>query len=102
MAWSCRIAAAVLIGFGSHAGSHAAAQPRVAPAEPRTDALGDPLPPRAVMRLGMMRWRPSGWIQDLAFAPDGVADGDNRGRKISRCAEVSLVRVCFNEPTRPT
>ncbi|MGH8245845.1 MAG: WD40 repeat domain-containing protein, partial [Gammaproteobacteria bacterium] len=38
---------------------------------PRLDVQGDPLPVGAIMRLGSARWRPSGYIQYLAFAPDG-------------------------------
>jgi RNA polymerase sigma factor (sigma-70 family) len=37
----------------------------------RTDALGDPLPPRALLRLGTIRFRPGGGVQALAFLPGG-------------------------------
>ena len=37
----------------------------------QADHMGDPLPTGAIMRLGSMRWRPSGKIEYLAFAPDG-------------------------------
>src|SRR5688572_3869819 len=44
----------------------AAGEPR-----PRVDAVGDPLPPGAVMRLGSARLRHRKEIYDLAFSADG-------------------------------
>src|SRR5689334_784142 len=38
---------------------------------PRTDALGDPLPDGAVLRLGTLRRRHAGRMLAAAFAPDG-------------------------------
>src|SRR5262245_22056593 len=35
------------------------------------DFFGDPLPPGALMRLGTVRWRPSGSIAQMAFSRDG-------------------------------
>ena len=37
----------------------------------RTDALGDPLPPGALLRLGSQRWRADATITLAAFRPDG-------------------------------
>src|SRR5438046_3208034 len=46
---------------------------KAAPAQaPRVDRLGDPLPPGAVVRLGALRWRPSGHITQMVFAPGGT------------------------------
>jgi RNA polymerase sigma factor (sigma-70 family) len=47
-------------------------------AAPRVDLHGDALPPEASVRLGTLRFRPGGFIQALAFAPDArtiVAQG---------------------------
>jgi WD40 repeat protein len=62
-----QMAATLLLGFGFQ-GSLCQ---RACGDGPLTDALGDPLPPGAIMRLGTVRWRPSGYIECLAFAPNG-------------------------------
>jgi RNA polymerase sigma factor (sigma-70 family) len=41
------------------------------PREVAVDALGDPLPPGAIARLGGERWRHDGEATSLAFTPDG-------------------------------
>jgi WD40 repeat protein len=48
---------------------------------PHTDALGDPLPPGAVLRLGTGRFRHAGEIDALAYFPDGsrVVTGNEPG-----------------------
>src|SRR5438132_8960349 len=37
----------------------------------RTDALGDPLPPHALLRIGTLRFRHGGSVTALAVAPNG-------------------------------
>jgi WD40 repeat protein len=68
MAWTSRIALALLCSLEAAA----AAQSPPPASRPLTDALGDPLPAGAIMRLGSVRWRPGGSIQHLVFAPDGA------------------------------
>src|SRR5262245_3619775 len=65
MAHALRLTALVLVVLGSALAAQAPGD------KVRTDGFGDPLPPGAILRLGTIRWRPSGSIQHLAFAPDG-------------------------------
>jgi WD40 repeat protein len=43
------------------------------PPAARTDSLGDPLPPGAVLRLGTTRLRHLERVTSLSFTPDGTA-----------------------------
>jgi WD40 repeat protein len=54
-------------GFGAEPGE----TPPAATVPPKVDALGDPLPPGAVMRLGTTRLRHWEYVNSLTFAPDG-------------------------------
>ena len=58
-----RLATALLLAAAAGA---SAAEPA------RTDALGDPLPPGAVLRLGTLRWRAGSPIIYLFTLPDGA------------------------------
>ena len=47
--------------------------------QPRLDALGDPLPPGAILRLGSIRLRHGTTLTGVAYSPtsDLVASGDS-------------------------
>jgi WD40 repeat protein len=47
-----------------------AACPAPAGESVRKDTLGDPLPQRALVRLGTARWKTAEYVTDLAFSPD--------------------------------
>src|SRR2546423_726754 len=64
---SCLLLAVLVPGMAWR--TQGAAPP--APARPRVDALGDPLPPQAVARLGTSRVRLGAARQAVALAPDG-------------------------------
>jgi RNA polymerase sigma factor (sigma-70 family) len=89
-----KLAAVLLIALGLVAGAGLllahqpqAAKPDEPPPQPqaeapaRTDALGDPLPPGVLLRLGTVRLRHHGTLRSLTFSRDGkelISAGWNR------------------------
>src|SRR6266511_219898 len=75
MAESCQHARRwmVLVIVAVLSASRASALPRdLKVTEPvRTDALGDPLPPGALMRIGTLRMRHQDAVKAVAISPDG-------------------------------
>jgi WD40 repeat protein len=74
----------------------------VAGAEPpRIDALGDPLPPHAIARLGTTRWRQPWYVASLAASadgrllvcPPGVLDAAS-GRLLRQLCEPDYASLC--------
>src|SRR5262245_61330965 len=87
-----RIAALLLpLGFLALPPAAPAQQPD---AKPRLDAVGDPLPTGAVLRLGTSRWRHGAAVAALVFASDGKSlfsaswDGTARHWNVSDGKEV--------------
>ena len=64
------------------------------PARKSLDGLGDPLPDRALLRIGSTRLRHAGAVTALAFSPDGellVSGGDDRRLRMWRMLDGKLV-----------
>jgi hypothetical protein len=53
----------------NHGPAKAVSAPKKKPE--RTDALGDPLPPGALLRIGTTRLRHQGVVSGVTFSPDG-------------------------------
>jgi WD40 repeat protein len=66
------------------------------PKQPRADRHGDPLPRGATARLGTLRFRPSGPVAFVAYAPDGKAlvssSGGGAGFQVWEAASGRLLR----------
>lgn len=55
----------------------------VAQEQPRADAFGDPLPPRAVARLGTVRFCHESRLQQFALSPDGRTLAATAGKSVA-------------------
>ncbi|HLN30388.1 MAG TPA: sigma-70 family RNA polymerase sigma factor [Gemmataceae bacterium] len=69
---------------------------------PRLDRYGDPLPPGAVQRIGSSRFRQSGHISHLLYAPDGasIASASDDGSLRLWDAKTGKLRWRFPLPPR--
>jgi RNA polymerase sigma factor (sigma-70 family) len=62
-----------LVATGAAAGGLAPPAPDGAADRPVVDRQGDPLPEGVAARLGTVRFREGGWVDSVAFSPDGKA-----------------------------
>ncbi len=69
---------------GPSAAAKTAPNPAAEAKDSPKNAFGDPLPPRAIARLGTSRWRHANNISAVAYSPDGkmVASGCNDGHLV--------------------
>ncbi len=74
----------------------------VSAGEPRLDLSGDPLPPGAIARLGSARLRHGGFVNSLAFTPDGkgLLAGAQDGSLVLWDPVTGKERVCLRNGGR--
>ncbi len=74
-----------------------------APGSPRLDAIGDPLPPHALARIGTTRWRHDATIVGLAYSADGkrlVSASSQTGLAILDAVTGRRIRSLESGPVR--
>lgn len=75
----CAALAAILSPYAYLRGQTPVEETQPPKQKPRVDALGDPLPPGAIARLGTVRLRHGGYVNWMAFSPDGKMLYSNAG-----------------------